>query len=163
MATKKRKDAKAGAKDAKGAARVGAWAAPKARRIARKTAWKAGKAEVKLVRHALSSKEPRSARFLKYGFFALVGLAIGALISRSGRKDSTSSFTDTTGHHKPDAGSPAGQRGQTWGSGTPTGTAVGATAGQSDVSTAPGEHQRPEDENRTGTERSNSDPTPGPA
>jgi len=163
MATKKRKGAKAGAKNAKGAARVGAWAAPKARRVARKAAWKAGKAEVKLVRHALSSKEPRSARFLKYGFFALVGLAIGALISRSGRKDSTSSFTDTTGHHKPDAGSPAGQRGQTWGSGTPTGTAVGATAGQTDVSTAPGEHQHPEDENRTGTERSNSDPTPGSA
>ena len=163
MATKKRKGAKAGAKDAKGAARVGVWAAPKARRVARKAAWKAGKAEVKLVRHALSSKEPRSARFLKYGFFALVGLAIGALISRSGRKDSSSSFTDTTGHHKPDAGSPAGQRGQTWGSGTPTGTAVGATAGQSDVSTTPGEHQRPEDENRTGTERSNSDPTRGPA
>jgi hypothetical protein len=159
MASRKRK----GAKDAKGAARVGAWAAPKARRIARKLAWKALKAEVKLVRHALSSKEPRSVRFLKYGFFALVGLAIGALISRSGRKDSSSSFTDTTGHHTSDAGSPAGQRGQTWGSGTPTGTAVGATAGQSDVSTAPGEHQRPEDENRTGTERSNSDPTPGSA
>jgi hypothetical protein len=163
MASRKRKGAKAGAKDAKGAARVGAWAAPKARRVARKAAWKAGKAEVKLVRHALSSKEPRSVRFLKYGFFALVGLAIGALISRSGRKDSSSSFTDTTGHHTSDAGSPAGQRGQTWGSGTPTGTAVGATAGQSDVSTAPGEHRRPEDENRTGTERSNSDPTPGSA
>jgi hypothetical protein len=100
---------------------------------------------------------------LKYGFFALVGLAIGALISRSGRKDSSSSFTDTTGHHTSDAGSPAGQRGQTWGSGTPTGTAVGATAGQSDVSTAPGEHQRPKDENRTGTERSTSDPAPGSA
>src|ERR671920_2432195 len=149
MASRKRK----GAKDAKGAARVGAWAAPRARRIARKTAWKAGKAEVKLVRHALSSKEPRSVRFLKYGFFALVGLAIGALISRSGRKDSSSSSTDTTGHHTSDAGSPAGQRGQTWGSGTPTGTAVGATAGQSDMSTAPGEHQHPEDVNRTGTER----------
>lgn len=163
MASRKGKGAKAGAKDAKGAARVGAWAAPKARRIARKSAWKALKAEVKLVRHALSSKEPRSVRFLKYGFFALVGFAIGALISRSGRKGSSSSFTDTTGHHTSDAGSPAGQRGQTWGSGTPTGTAVAPTAGQSDVSAAPGEHQRPEDENRTGTERSNSDPTPGSA
>jgi hypothetical protein len=159
MTSRKRK----GAKGARGAAKVGAWAAPKAGRIAGKTAWKAGKAEAKLVRHALSSKEPRSVRFLKYGFFALVGFAIGTLISRSGREDSSSSFTDATGHHTPDAGSPAGQRGQTWGSGTPTGTAVGATAGQSDVSTTPGEHQRPEDENRTGTERSNSDPTPGPA
>jgi hypothetical protein len=159
MASGKRK----GAKDAKGAARVGAWAAPKARRIVRKLAWKALKAEVKLVRHALSSKEPRSVRFLKYGFFAVVGLVIGALISRSGRKDSSSSFTDTTGHHTSDAGSPAGQRGQTWGSGTQTGTAVSATAGQSNVSTASGERQHSEDENRTGTERSNSDPTPGSA
>src|SRR5215217_2179095 len=94
MATKKRKGAKAGAKNAKGAARVGVWAAPKARRVARKAAWKAGKAEVKLVRHALSSKEPRSARYLKYGFFALVGLAIGILISRSGREGSSSSVSE---------------------------------------------------------------------
>jgi steroid delta-isomerase-like uncharacterized protein len=61
--------------------------------IKRKMAWKLGKAEVKLVRHALSSKEPRSARYLKYGFFALVGLAIGILISRSGRADSSSSVS----------------------------------------------------------------------
>ena len=141
MTSKKRKGVKAGAKGARGAAKVGAWAAPKAGRIAGKMAWKAGKAEAKLVRHALSSKEPRSARFLKYGFFALVGFAIGTLISRSGREDTSSSFTDTTGHHAPDAGSPAGQRGQTWGSGTPTGTAGGATAGQTDVGTVPGEHR----------------------
>src|SRR5215212_5887479 len=94
MATKKRKGAKAGAKGAKGAAKVGVWAAPKAGRIKRKMAWKVGKAEVKLVRHALSSKEPRSARYLKYGFFALVGLAIGILISRSGREDSSSSVSE---------------------------------------------------------------------
>jgi steroid delta-isomerase-like uncharacterized protein len=62
--------------------------------IKRKMAWKLGKAEVKLVRHALSSKEPRSARYLKYGFFALVGLAIGILISRSGREDSSSSVSE---------------------------------------------------------------------
>jgi len=141
MTSKNRKGVKAGAKGARGSAKVGAWAAPKAGRIAGKMAWKAGKAEAKLVRHALRSKEPRSARFLKYGFFALVGFAIGTLISRSGREDSSSSFTDTIGHHTPDAGSPAGQRGQTWGSGTPTGTAGGATAGQTDVGTVPGEHR----------------------
>ena|ERR687890_1066979 len=140
MASKKRKGAKAGAKGAKGAAKVGAWAAPKARRVARKTAWKALKVEAKLVRHALSSKEPRSARFLKYGFFALVGLAIGTVISRSGREDSFSSFTDTTGHHTPEAGNPASQRGQTWGSGTRTGTVGDVTAGQTGVGAAPGEH-----------------------
>lgn len=145
MASKKRKGAK-------GAAVVGAWAAPKAGRIAGKTAWKAGKAEAKLVRHALSSKEPRSARYLKYGFFALVGLAIGALVSRSGRQDSSSSFTGTTGHHAPDAGSPAGQRGQTWGSGTPTGAATSGATGAGGQSS----------ENETGAERSYSDPSSGP-
>jgi steroid delta-isomerase-like uncharacterized protein len=62
--------------------------------IKRKMAWKLGKAEVKLVRHALSSKEPRSARYLKYGFFALVGLAIGILVSRSARADSSSSVSE---------------------------------------------------------------------
>ena len=149
MASKKRKGAK-------GAAVVGAWAAPKAGRVAGKTAWKAGKAEAKLVRHALSSKEPRSARYLKYGFFALVGLAIGALVSRSGRQDSSSSFTGTTGHHAPDAGSPAGQRGQTWGSGTPTGA---ATSGATGTAAGAGGQRS---ENETGAGRSYSDPASGP-
>jgi hypothetical protein len=154
MAGKKRK----GAKGAKGAAKVGVWAAPKAGRVARKTAWKVGKAEAKLARHALSSKEPRSARFLKYGFFALVGLAIGALISRSGKEDSSSSFTGTTGHHAPDADSPAGQRGQTWGTGTPTGGATSGAAGSAEGAGS----QSSGDENETGAERSYSDPSSGP-
>jgi BON domain len=132
MASKKRKGAKVGA-------RVGARVAPKVGRVAGKTAWRAGKAEAKLVRKALSSREPRGARYLKYGFFALVGLAIGALISRSGNREDSS--TETT------AGSPVGQRGETWGTGTPTGGAA---------------HQRPEDSNRTGAERSYSDPSSGP-
>jgi len=147
----KRKGAKAGAKGAKLGAKVGARVAPKAGRVAGKTAWKLGKAEAKLVRRAMRSQEPRSARYLKYGFFALAGLAIGALISRFGNRDeSSSSFTGTTGQHEPDADSPAGQRGETWGTGTPTGG--GATAA----------HQHPEDANRTGAERSYSDTSGGP-
>lgn len=147
MASKKRKGSKVAAK---GAAKVGVWAAPKAGRIAGKTAWKAGKAEAKLVRHALSSKEPRSARYMKYGFFALVGLAIGALISRSRKgESSSSSFTETTGHHTPDAGSPAGERGETWGSGTPTGGATSGAAAAAATGAA-------------GAERSYSDPSSGP-
>jgi hypothetical protein len=136
VSKKKRKGAKLGAK-------VGARVAPKAGKVAGKTAWKLGKAEAKLVRRAMSSREPRAARFVKYGFFALAGLAVGALISRSGRNGSTSdpSFTGATGQHSPDAGSPAGQRGETWGSGT---------------------HQRSEDPNRTGAERDYSDPASGP-
>ncbi len=158
MASKKRKGAKLGAK-------VGARVAPIAGRAAGKAAWKAGKGQAKLVRRAASSREARPARFLKYGFFALAGLAIGALIARS-RADggADSSFTGTTGQHSPDAGSPAGQRGETWGSGTPLETAGGAAGAASgtDIGTAPSQHQRPEDPNRTGAEREYSDPSSGP-
>ncbi len=144
MATKRR-GAKLGAK-------VGARVAPKAGRVAGRAAWRAGRGQAKLTKRALSSREPRAVRYVKYGFFALAGLAIGALLSRSGsRDDASSSFTGTTG-----------QQDQTWGTGTPTGTAGGATAGQTDVGTVPSEHQRPEDPNRTGAEREYSDPSAGP-
>ena len=139
---KKRTGAKLGAK-------AGARVAPKAGKLAGKAALKAGKSQAKLARAAMSSKEPAPSRFLKYGIFALAGFAIGALLSRS-RSDSGASFTDTTGHHSPDPGSPAGQRGETWGSGTPTGTAGG------------GGYQSSGDPNRTGAERDYSDPASGP-
>jgi hypothetical protein len=140
MASKSRKAAKAGAKGTGFGARLGARAAPKAGRVARRVAWKAGKGEAKLIRRAMRPREPRGLRFLKYGFFALVGLAVGTAIARSSRNGgASSSFTDTTGQHSPEAGSPAGQRGETWGSGAPTGTTDG-----------------------TGSERSYSDPSEGP-
>src|SRR5215210_1724637 len=141
MARKKRRAAKGGAK-------AGAKVAP----IAGRTAWKLGKAETKLIRRAMSSQEPKKSRYLKYGFFVLLGLAIGAAIARSKKGETSgesSSYTGTTGPHAPDPGSPAGQRGQTWGSGTPTGTAGGGQQG-------------PEDANRTGAEREYSDPASGP-
>jgi hypothetical protein len=129
----KRKGAKAGAKGARLGARVGARVAPKVGRTAGRAAWKAGKGQARLVRRAARSQEPRGLRFLKYGFFALVGLAVGTAIARFGRNggasDASSSFTGTTG-----------QRGETWGTGTPT------TGGA----------------NRTGSERSYSDPSSGP-
>jgi hypothetical protein len=147
MASKKMKGARAGAK-------LGARVAPRAGRAAGKVAWKAGKGEARLIRRAMSSREPKKSRYFKYAFFALVGLAIGAAIARSrkngGTSEESSSFTGTTGHHAPDAGSPAGQRGETWGSGTPTGTAGG------------GGYQTPGDDNRTGAERDYSDPSEGP-
>jgi hypothetical protein len=140
MATKRR-GAKAGAKGTKLGTRVGARVAPKAARVAGRGAWRAGRGQAKLTKRALSSREPRAARYVKYGFFALVGLAIGALLSRSGSRDDTSSsFTGTTD-------------GQTWGTGT---------AGQTDVGTVPSEHQSPEDPNRTGPERGYSNPSTGP-
>jgi BON domain len=145
MARKNRRAAKAGAK-------VGARVAPAAGRTAGKAAWKLGKAEAKLIRRAMSSQEPKKSRYLKYGFCILIGLAIGAAIARSKKGETSgesSSYTGTTGPHTPDPGSPAGERGQTWGSGTPTGTAGGG-------------HQGPEDANRTGAEREYSDPASGP-
>src|SRR5918997_2080028 len=127
MARKKRRAAKAGAK-------AGTRIAPVAGRTAVKAAWKLGKAEARLIRQAMSSQEPRKSRYLKYGFFILLGLAVGAAIARAKKSetsDESSSYSDTTG-----------QQGQTWGSGTPTGTAGGA--------------------NRTGAGRDYSDPASGP-
>ena len=146
MASKKMKGAKVGAK-------VGRRVAPVAGRAAGKVAWKAGKGQARLVRRAMSSQEPKKSKYLKYSFFALLGLAVGAAIARSkngGTSSESSSYTGTTGSHAPDPGSPAGQRGETWGSGTPTGTAGG------------GGHQSPEDPNRTGAEGDYSDPSSGP-
>jgi hypothetical protein len=122
MARNKRRAAKVGAK-------AGARLAPVAGRTAGKAAWKLGKAEAKLIRRAMSSQEPKKSRYLKYGFFVLLGLAVGAAIARS-KKGETSD--------------------ETWGSGTPAGTASG------------GGQQEPGDANRTGAERDYSDPSSGP-
>jgi hypothetical protein len=93
---------------------------------------------------ALTPKEPTTTRFLKYGFFALAGFAVGALVARSGEKEVSS----------PGAGA-------TWGSGTPLGTEGGGAAAGGVVSD-PARPQRPEDPNRTGAEREYSDPSSGP-
>src|ERR671933_1593205 len=111
MARRKRRAARAGAK-------AGARVAPVAGRVAGKAAWKAGKGQARLTRRAMSSQEPKKIRYLKYGFFLLLGLAIGAAIARSRRGETSS---------------------ESWGSGTPTGT---AGTGQ----------QSPGDANRTGAE-----------
>ena len=145
-------------------AKVGARGAPVAGRTAGKAALKVGKGQAKLARQAMRPREPRGGRLLKYGFFALLGLAVGAAIARSRGGDASgesSSFTGTTGHHSPDADSPAGQRGETWGSGTPTST-VGSEGGTAGGASDPGSHQSPGDPNRTGAERGYSDPSSGP-
>jgi hypothetical protein len=141
MTSKKAKGARAGA-------RVGAKVAPTAGKTAGKLAWKAGKSEAKLIRRAMSAQQSRKSRYFKYALFTLVGLALGAALARS-RKDNettggSSSFTGSTGSHAPDPGSPAGQRGETWGSGTPLGAAGGGAS------------------QGTGAERDYSDPSSGP-
>lgn len=140
----KRSAARAGLK-------VGRRVGPSAGKYAGRAALKAGKAQAKLARSALRSQEPRGSRFLKYGVFALVGFAIGALVARSGGDSSGDGSPGATGHHTPDPGSPAGQRGETWGSGTPLGSSGVGTA-----------HQSPSDSNQTGAERDYSDPSEGP-
>jgi hypothetical protein len=140
-------------KKAVGAA-VGAKAARGAARGAGKMALKGGA-------RAVTPGDPATTRYLRYGFFALVGFAIGALVARSGNREDASTFTGTTGQHTPDFGSPAGQRGETWGSETPTEAAGGAAGSVSDP-TKPESAQRPEDPNRTGTGRDYSDPSSGP-
>ena len=140
-------------KKAVGAA-VGAKAARGAARGAGKMALKGGA-------RAATPRDPAAIRYLRYGFFALVGFAIGALVARSGNREDASTFTGTTGQHTPDFGSPAGQRGETWGSETPTEAAGGAAGSVSDP-TKPESAQRPEDPNRTGTGRDYSDPSSGP-
>jgi hypothetical protein len=127
----------------------------------RKAARGASRAALKGGSKVLSPGRSTGPRYLRYGFFALVGFAVGALVARSGNREDASTFTGTTGHHTPDFGSPAGQRGETWGSGTPAGAAGGAAGAVSDPA-RPESLQRPDDPNRTGTGRDYSDPSSGP-
>ena len=109
----------------------------------RKAARRAGKVALKGGSRVLTPGKPARYRYLKYGFFALGGFAVGALVARSGSREDSS----------------------TWGTGTPSGdggSAAGTTTGSDPTTGAPSEHQRPEDPNRTGPEREYSDPSSGP-
>jgi BON domain len=142
--------AKGGGKTAGGADKVALKSS-----TARRAASGAGKAALKGGTRILSPGDSTGARFLKYGLFALAGFAVGALVARLRQeREVSSSFTEGTGPHTADPGSPAGQRGETWGTGTPLGTAGGVSD--------PAAPQRPEDPSRTGTEREYSDPSSGP-
>jgi hypothetical protein len=125
--------AKGGRKTTRGAGKA-ALKSGTARRVARG----AGKVALKGGTRALRARESIKSRFLKYGFFTLVGFAAGALIARMGEKEVSSS----------------------WGSETPS-AAGGPAAGASDPA-SPAAHQRPNDPNRTGAEREYSDPSSGP-
>jgi hypothetical protein len=48
-----------------------------------RNAWRLGKAEAKLIQKALSSREPRSARYTKYAIFTAIGVGIGMLLKRA--------------------------------------------------------------------------------
>jgi len=122
-----------------------------------KTALGGGKAQAKLVRQAVTPGEPASIRYAKYGLFAIIGFAAGALLARVGSKqEEGGSGSGSVGPDTASPESPAGQRGETWGSGTPLGSTSGAAGGPVPP------HQHPEDPNRTGAERDYSDPSGGP-
>ncbi len=131
-----RKAAKKAAKTAVGA-KIGKGAA----RGAGKAALAGGKAQARLAKQALGSQEPAGSRYLKYGLFAVVGFAVGALVARFGNKEDALSYT-----------------GETWGDGSTS----GSTAGTGSDPAAPSSFQRPEDPNSTGAGREYSDPSAGP-
>lgn len=80
-------------KGGKLAGKIGAKAGRRLAPHAGKAALKLGKAEMKLLRAATRRREPRSARYLKYGTFLAIGLALGALI-RNAKKPAPP-------HHEP--------------------------------------------------------------
>lgn len=129
----------------------------KAAKATGRHAARGAKAEAKLARQALRSSEPKPARYAKYALFAVAGFALGSLLSRAGSGDqsgTSSSFTGGTGQHNPEPGSPAAERGQTWGSGSTVGAAGGASGAAN--------YQTPGEANRTGVDREYSDPAAGP-
>lgn len=73
-----------------------------ARKATGKAARGASKATLKGGKRAAGPGKSAGSRFLRYGFFAIVGFAVGALVARSGSREDTSS---------------------SWGSGTDIGTA----------------------------------------
>lgn len=115
-------------KAGKEAGRVGTKGAAKAGKGFGKLASRKGKREIRVAEKTLRSERSGGSRFLRYGLLALLGLGLGALLGRSSGGQSSPSFTDTTGPHQPESGSPAAERGQTAGSGTPVGEARDSAA-----------------------------------
>lgn len=115
-----------GTRTGRRALKVGAKTAGRAGVRAGKVGVKAGK--VKARRNAPEVAASANRGLMKFGLVAVAGFALGALLARSKSNGASSEYTPTTGHHAPDSGSPAGQRGQTWGSGASLGTAGGAAS-----------------------------------
>jgi hypothetical protein len=79
-----------------------AWGAGKAGKLGARSAGRAARAEAKLIKHALSSREPRSVRWSKYGALALGGVLIGILIGRLGAKDAREEIGERAGDLRED-------------------------------------------------------------
>lgn len=137
--------AAAGTRTGRKALKAGAKSAGKAGLRAGKVGVKAGKVGAK--HKASNVGTPTASRgWMKFGLVAVAGFALGALFGRSKSDGASSDYTSTTGHHSPDAGSPAGQRGQTWGSGSSlnnAGGGAGTTGGASSGGSAMGPTSAP--------------------
>lgn len=72
----------------------------------RKAARRAGKVALKGGSRVLSPGKPARSRYLKYGFFALAGFAVGALVARSGSRENSSTWGSGTGSD-PTSGAPS--------------------------------------------------------
>lgn len=157
MSRNKAVSASTKARVARKAAPIAARGGVRAAKMTGRHAVRGAKAEAKLARAALRSQEPRPARYAKYALFAVAGLALGSILGRLGggqQSGTSSSFTGGTGPHSPQSGSPADNRGETWGTGSPLGAAGGASAAAN--------YQTPGEANTIGADREYSDPAAGP-
>ena len=186
----RRTQAKAAAKAARQAAKRGGPAAKVAGKAAGKAAKRGGPVAAKAAKRGgplgakvlkaegrrrarrgslqTSSGSSTGTRYSKYGLFVLAGLALGVVLGRRGSSsegtETSSSFSGTTGHDSADEGSPAGQRGETYYSGTSLGTAGGSAGGVTESTSGEdvSQYQQPGDPNATGSFREFSDPSSGP-
>lgn len=77
-----------------------------------RNAWRLGKAEAKLIQKALSSREPRSARYMKYAIFTAIGVGIGALLKRAAESSNGHQTWGSSGFQSPtDANRSGAERG----------------------------------------------------
>jgi hypothetical protein len=120
-----------------------AWGGGKAAKTGLWGAKKAARAEGRLLRRALSSREPAGVRWSKYGAAALLGFLGGVLLGRLGAQGAREGDFGEEGFA-------AGVRQEEESSSTTSDT------GDSE------EHQEPGEENVTGAERGFSDPSAGP-
>lgn len=155
------------AKAARKAAPYVAKGGAKVAKTAGRQAVRGAKTQAKLTQQAASSSEPRSTRYVKYAVFAVAGFAVGSMLGRAGgsgqQSGTSSSFSGGTGQHSPESGSPAAERGQTWGSGSSVGSSSSGNSGSSASGPSrPGGYQAPGDPNEIGADRDFSDPNSGP-
>lgn len=96
----------------KAAGRIGAKAGRRMAPHVGRNAWRLGKAEMKLIQKALSSREPRSSRYVKYAIFTAIGVGVGVLLKRAADSDNGRQTWGGSGFQSPgDANRSGAERG----------------------------------------------------